>query len=157
MDFEFHYTKELEEFRKEVCAFIEENALKESIVVADQIMSSPEMFNKGRELQRKLGAKGWFAPGYPKEYGGGGLDAERCVILAEELARISEEGRWLLNTEVSPIMTGGIMDQGTEEQKRRFLPPLLRGEWEGWQCFTEPEAGTDEASMKSTAVPNYMC
>ena len=44
------------------------------------------------------------------------------------------------------------MAHGTEEQKQRFLPPLLRGEVEGWQCFTEPEAGTDEASMKSTAV-----
>jgi len=44
------------------------------------------------------------------------------------------------------------MALGTEQQKRRFLPPLLRGEVEGWQCFTEPEAGTDEASMKSTAI-----
>jgi alkylation response protein AidB-like acyl-CoA dehydrogenase len=44
------------------------------------------------------------------------------------------------------------MSYGTEEQKRRFLPPLLRGERKGWQCFTEPDAGTDEASMKSSAV-----
>ena len=153
MDFEFHYTKELEEFRKEVRAFIEENALKEPVAELDPSNPhSPELYKKGRELQCKLGAKGWFAPAYPKEYGGGGMDVERCVILAEELARVSEERSWLLDTEVSPIYTGGIMAQGTEEQKRRFLTPLLRGELEAWECFTEPEAGTDEASMKSTAV-----
>ena len=88
MDFEFHFTKELEEFRKEVRAFIEENALKEPLAHRELMLPSSEMYKKGREMQRKLGAKGWFAPGYPKEYGGGGLDIERCVIIAEELADI---------------------------------------------------------------------
>ena len=152
MDFEFHYTKQHEEFRNEVRAFIEENALKEPIVPVDNMKMSVELYNKSRELQRKLGAKGWFAPAYPKEYGGGGLDIERCVILAEEFAKVREERRWPGSTEVSPIHTGGIMAHGNEQQKQRFLSPLLRGEWDGWQCFTEPEAGTDEASMKSTAV-----
>ena len=49
-------------------------------------------------------------------------------------------------------MTGGIDSQGTEEQKLKFLTRQLTGEWRGAQCFTEPEAGTDEASMKSTAI-----
>ena len=111
-----------------------------------------ELALKGRELERKMGEKGWFAPGYPKEYGGGGLDIERCVILSEEFTKIREERRWPGGTEVSSIMTGGIMSSGTEEQKRRFLPKILQGEWCGFQCFTEPEAGTDEASMRSTAV-----
>ena len=152
MDFDFHFTEELEEFRKEVRSFIEKNALKEPVVPADNMFMTPEMHKKSRELERKLGEKGWFAPAYPKKYGGGGLDVERCVILAVELAKIRDEHRWPGAVEVSPIHTGGIMAHGTEEQKRRYLPPLLRGEWEGWQCFTEPEAGTDEASMKSTAV-----
>ncbi len=51
-------------------------------------------------------------------------------------------------------MTNGVMSQGTEEQKRKFLPRILSGEWFGFQCFTEPDAGSDEASMKSTAVPD---
>ncbi len=152
MDFEFHFTKEEEKFRKEVRAFIEDIALPEPLLWIDQVFPSRELFRKGREMQRKLGSRGWFAPAYPKEYGGGGLDVEKCVVLAEELSRIRETGRWLLQTEVSPIMTGGIMSQGTEEQKRRFLPAMLKGEAEGWQCFTEPDAGSDEASMKSTAV-----
>ena len=151
MDFEFHYTKEQERCREEVRAFIEENAFKEPVVTADPLKLTPELYKEGRELERKLGAKGWYAPGYPKEYGGGGLEIEQCVILAEEIARIEEERRWAGRSEVYSIQTSGIMMHGTEEQKQRFLPPILRGDWAGWQCFTEPDAGTDEASMKSTA------
>jgi alkylation response protein AidB-like acyl-CoA dehydrogenase len=152
MDFEFHFTKEQEDFRKEVRAFIKENAYKEPIVPVDWEFMTPEMYLHGRELQKKLGAKGWFAPAYPKEYGGGGLDVEHCVIIAQEFAEARRAGVWPLNTEVSPIQTGGIMAQGTPEQKKRFLPKLLSGEWEGWQAFTEPEAGSDEAAMSSSAV-----
>jgi len=156
MDFEFHYTEEQEEFRKEVHAFIEENAYKESLEVVDPMKIPPEMWNKGREIQRKLGAKGWYAPGYDKKYGGGGLDREHRAMLAEEFAKIRLERRWPAalagSTEVSAIHTSGLMSFGTEDQKRRLLPPLLKGEWYGFQAFTEPDAGTDEASMKSTAV-----
>jgi alkylation response protein AidB-like acyl-CoA dehydrogenase len=152
MDFEFHFTKEQEDFRKEVRAFIKANAYKDPIVPVDWEFMTPEMFLHGRELQKKLGAKGWFAPAYPKEYGGGGLDVEHCVIIAQEFADARKAGIWPLNHEVSSIQTGGIMAQGTEEQKRRFLPKLLSGEWEGWQAFTEPDAGSDEAAMSSSAV-----
>lgn len=151
MDFEFHYTKEQDRFREEVRTFIDENAFKEPEVPADPLKITPELYKKGRELERKLGAKGWYAPGYPKEYGGGGLEIEQCVILAEEIARVDEERRWAGRSEVYSIQTSGIMMHGTEEQKRRFLPPILRADWAGWQCFSEPDAGTDEASMKSTA------
>jgi len=156
MDFEIHYTEGLEEFRKEVRAFIEENAYKEPVQELDPMKIPPEMWNKGREIQRKLGAKGWYAAGYPEEYGGGGMDREHRAVLAEEFARISTEHRWPVasagSTQVSAIQTSGLMTYGTEEQKRRFLPKLLSGEWYGFQAFTEPDAGTDEASMKSTAI-----
>ncbi len=156
MDFEFHYTKEQEEFRKEVRAFIEENAYKESIAMTDPTKVTPEMWNKGRKIQRKLAAKGWFAAGYPKEYGGGGLDNEHLAVLAEEFGRIRAEHRWPLgragSNEPDRIHTSGLMSFGTEEQKQRFLPKLFSGEWYGFQAFTEPDAGSDEASMKSTAV-----
>ena len=108
------------------------------------------------ENQQKLGAKGWYAPGYDKEYGGGGLDHEHRAVLFEEFEKIKVERRWPVGlagaTEISPIITSGLMTFGAEEQKRKFLPPLLKGEWYGFQAFTEPDAGTDEASMKSTAV-----
>ena len=152
MDFEFPTTKELEQFREEVRTFIEENAYKDPIVPPDPQRMSIEMFEYGRELQRKMGAKGWFGPGYPKEYGGGGLDLGRCVVIAQEFHEIRESLRWPLSSEVSSIHTGGLLTAGTEEQKKRFLPPVLNGEWYGVQAFTEPEAGSDEASMRSTAV-----
>lgn len=157
MDFELHYTKEMEEFRKEVRAFIEENALKEPMPPGGgggegASEMTPELYKKGRELRRKLGEKGWFAPNYPKEYGGGGLDTDHCIVLSQEFAKITEERRWPGGTRASGILTGGVGAHGTEEQKQLFLVPLLRGEIEGWQCFTEPDAGTDEAAMKSTAV-----
>lgn len=150
MDFDFHYTKEQEEFRKEVRTFIEENALKKPRGAARKI--TLEEFHKGREISRKLGVRGWFAPNYPKEYGGGGLDTEHCLILGEEFVKVQEEHRWLGSTQVNAIHVAGLMTYGSEEQKRRLLTPMLRGEWEGAQCFTEPEAGTDEASQKSTAI-----
>jgi len=152
MDFDFPTSKELEQFREEVRTFIEENAYKDPIVPPDPQKMSIEMFVYGRELQKKMGAKDWFAPGYPKKYGGGELDFGRCVVIAQEFHKIREELRWPLMTEVSSIHTGGLLAAGTEEQKKRFLPPLLNGDWYGVQAFTEPEAGSDEASMRSTAV-----
>jgi alkylation response protein AidB-like acyl-CoA dehydrogenase len=152
MDFEFHFTEEQEAFRREVRAFLEEIALTEPLPHAARTLLTPELYNMGRDMQRRLGAKGWFAPKYPKEYGGGGLDTEHCLVLLQESARIEEEGRWVLLSEVSGIHTAGIMAFGTEDQKRRLLTPLLRGEVIGWQCFTEPDAGSDLASLKSSAV-----
>ena len=152
MDFELHFTKEHEEFRREVCEFIDANALKTPLSHADTVMPPIDLYEKGRDLQRKTAAKGWFAPGYPKEYGGGGLEAEYRNILAQEFGRVREQRRWVLETQVSRIMTAGLMAYGSEEQKQQLLTPLLQAEWIGWQCFTEPDAGSDEAAMKSTAV-----
>lgn len=152
MDFEFHFSEELEQFRREVRAFLEEIALKEKLTHAERTMPTPELYNKGREIQKKLGTKGWFAPKYPREYGGGDMDTEHCLILSQEHARIIEQGRWLLQPQVSGIHTAGLMAYGTDEQKRRFLIPLIKAEMMGWQCFTEPDAGSDLASLKSSAV-----
>jgi alkylation response protein AidB-like acyl-CoA dehydrogenase len=151
MDFKFHFTPEIEMFRREVRDFIEQNALAEALTHSQKTLLTPELYYRGRTLQRLLGAKGWFAPKYPKEYGGGGLDTERCLVLLQEFARIEEEGRWLLMSEVSGIHTAGIMAYGSEAQKKNYLSKLLTAEWVGWQCFTEPDAGSDYASMKSTA------
>ena len=105
MDFEFHFSDELEAFRKEVREFIEENALKEPVSHPARTLLTPELYEKGREMQRKLGARGWFAAKYPKAYGGGELDTDHYLVLIQEFARVAEGGRWLLLPEVSGIHT----------------------------------------------------
>ncbi|MBK6553352.1 MAG: acyl-CoA dehydrogenase family protein [Rhodocyclaceae bacterium] len=93
--------------------------------------------------------KGWFAPGWPAQYGGGGLDAHRVRVLEDEMRRMKcrvpqvNIGIWMLG----PV----LLEFGNEAQKARFLPPMTRGE-QGWcQGFSEPNAGSDLASLKTAA------
>ena len=93
--------------------------------------------------------KGWFAPGWPAQYGGGGLEAHRVRVLEDEMRRMKcrvpqvNIGIWMLG----PV----LLEFGNEAQKARFLPPMTRGE-QGWcQGFSEPNAGSDLASLKTAA------
>ena len=151
MDFEMRYTPEQEDFRKEVRAWLEQNAR-----VPDELLPVPkedmdttrEQYEWSREFQRKLGAKGWFYPTMPTEYGGGGLTVDHDIIIKEEL------GRWSTPAVPSPgnVAIAPLTVYGTEEQKQRFLRPMLRGETVTWQLWTEPESGVDLASIKTRAV-----
>jgi alkylation response protein AidB-like acyl-CoA dehydrogenase len=87
---------------------------------------------------------------FPKEYGGGGADKVSLVIVMEELARVFADAlMWCYQPHLgaSPILVGG-----NEEQKRRFVPPIASGEKMCAFALTEPEAGSDVASMRTTAV-----
>jgi alkylation response protein AidB-like acyl-CoA dehydrogenase len=97
-----------------------------------------------------MGQKGWLYPAYPEEYGGGGLDMERCFVLSQELAERELAIPPLYDTGI--LAAPAVMACGTEEQKQRFLPPIFRGEVLTWQLFTEPEAGTDEANQQTNAL-----
>ncbi len=97
-------------------------------------------------LQR-MGEKGWTAPEWPKEYGGGGLSREQAKILKEEMAVIKAR---------SPLMSFGIwmlgpalLKYGSEEQKKRYLPQITRGEIRWCQGYSEPGAGSDLASLQT--------
>jgi alkylation response protein AidB-like acyl-CoA dehydrogenase len=99
--------------------------------------------------RRKLGTRGWVAPAWPKEYGGAGLSVMEQFIFNEEMALAR-----------APLVGGigvgwagpTIILFGTEEQKREHLEPILRGETVWCQGFSEPEAGSDLASLKTRAV-----
>ena len=150
MDFSLEYTKEQEEFATEVRDWLDENIPKDLIVPRDPLRISYEQWQKRRELGRKLGEKGWLYPGFPSEYGGGSLGAARRSVLSKELAQrhlglppYYDSGR---------LAAPAILAAGTEEQKKRFLPPMLKGEVVTWQLFTEPEAGTDEANQQTNAL-----
>ena len=151
MDFESQYTPEQEEFRRELRAWLEENLPSDLVDPADPADLSYEEYQKRRELGRKLGDNGWLWPTAPTEYGGGGLTVDHAIIIEEELDR---HGLVLPPYYDSGGRIGGatIMVWGTEEQKRHFLPPIFKGLVRTWQLLSEPEAGSDLANVKTTAI-----
>ncbi|HWL82729.1 MAG TPA: acyl-CoA dehydrogenase family protein [Roseomonas sp.] len=105
--------------------------------------------DEGRPWFEKLKAKGWVAPGWPREHGGLGLDAAKQIALIEEyerygVARLPDHG---------VVMLGPLLIRfGTEEQRKRFLPKILSGEHVWCQGYSEPGAGSDLASLRTEAV-----
>lgn len=102
-----------------------------------------------QEWARKLRDKGWMAPAWPREYGGGGLPVMQQFILNEEmaLARAPRPGGIGVGW-VGPT----IIIYGSDDQKRTHLPPILAGEVVWCQGFSEPNAGSDLASLQTRAV-----
>ena len=153
MDFSLEYTKEQEEFAKEVRAWLDENIPKDLTDPWDIRQISREEWQKREELCRKLGEKGWLYPRSPRQYGGGGLDASHTFVVSKELGdRHLASPRYDSTSLAAPA----IINCGTEEQKKRFLPPMLKGEVSTWQLFTEPEAGTDEANQQTNALIYFL-
>jgi len=133
-------------FREEVRAFIRTQMppqLRETAAVDGHFEHHEIM-----EWHRVLAKKGWAAPHWPVEYGGPGLDVTSRFILSEELELSGAPG-------LSPFglsMVGPLIIQfGTEAQKKRFLPKILAGEEVWCQGYSEPNAGSDLASLKTRA------
>src|SRR3954468_16350579 len=107
-------------------------------------------YNWRRQWQRKLYDAGWAAPAWPEEYGGRGATLTESAIYFEELGR----ARVPLPANVLGLLLAGptIMTFGTDEQKDRYLAPILTAEEIWCQGFSEPDAGSDLASLKTRAV-----
>lgn len=140
------YTDKQEEFAREVRAWLAEVLSKETAGPDDTLKPASEQPRRG--ISRSLGEKGWLYPRAPRQYGGGGLDADLSLVLSQELVKAG-----------SSALTGGggfdvpaILQWATEEQKKRFLPPMLRGEVTTWTLFTEPEAGSDVANQRTKSL-----
>jgi alkylation response protein AidB-like acyl-CoA dehydrogenase len=103
-----------------------------------------------RDWQRRLYDAGWAAPAWPSEYGGRGASLTESAIYFEELGR----ARVPLPANVLGLLLGGptLMVWGTPEQKERYLSPILSAEEIWCQGFSEPDAGSDLASLKTRAV-----
>ena len=112
--------------------------------VAENDRLPEEIIEQMREL-------GLFGLTIPEEYGGLGVTMEEEVTLAFELGRTSPAFRSLIGTN-NGIGSSGLVIDGTEAQKQKYLPRLASGEIIGSFCLTEPDSGSDAASLKTTAV-----
>ena len=133
-------------FRDEVRAFFAE-AYDEKLQAR---IAAPETFREAViDWQKRLYEKGWIAPNWPAEYGGTGWDATRQFIFDSERAAAGIR-------DVVPFglkMVGHVIYTfGSEEQKERFLPPILQSDHWWCQGYSEPGAGSDLASLKTRAV-----
>ncbi|MGI8450643.1 MAG: acyl-CoA dehydrogenase family protein [Streptosporangiaceae bacterium] len=142
------YDGEAAGFRAEVRARLAENLPEDWPPPAGE--QSPEDRAKFRQdWNEKLYAAGWICASWPAEYGGRGLSQLESLILAEEFSRARAPLRadWFGDTLVGPT----ILRWGTEEQKSTFIPKILRGEISWCQGFSEPEAGSDQARLRTSA------
>ena len=147
MDFTYQYTEEQEEFRKEVRSWLQENIPDDKRAPVDRNELSDEMYDWWRDMHQTLAEKGWLYPTYPKEYGGGGLSGEHETILQEEF-RIARVVNGFTNSLVFPT----LLVWADDSQKELFLKPLLSAEKVAFQNFSEPNAGSDLASLQARAI-----
>ncbi|HUF33206.1 MAG TPA: acyl-CoA dehydrogenase family protein [Acidimicrobiales bacterium] len=142
------YPPEAEEFRSEIRAWLEAN-LPDGWFDDDFDLEGEarEQFNK--EWTKKLYEGGWICSTWPQEYGGKGLSTIQAVVLNEEFSGANAPMRadFFGDTLVGPT----ILQWGTEEQKQEFLPKILSGQIAWCQGFSEPESGSDLASLKCKA------
>ncbi|MGB0800844.1 MAG: acyl-CoA dehydrogenase family protein [Ilumatobacteraceae bacterium] len=143
------YPTDAEEFRAEIRGWLEEN-LPSGWFEPGFEMTDEERREFNAQWPAKLFSGGWICATWPTEYGGKGLSTMQGVVLAEEFARARApmRGDFFGDTLVGPT----LLQWGTEEQKREFLPGILKGETRWCQGFSEPNSGSDLASLKTTAV-----
>jgi len=146
---DFKDTPEEAVFRTEVRAFIEEEAPKRER--GGEAAALMEAFAKGQEWFKKLAERGWIAPAWPKEYGGGGMTVMQQFIFNEEMAL--HRAPRPLHLIIGLGMAGPtLIVHGTEDQRKRFLPSMLSGDEIWCQGYSEPGAGSDLASLSTRAA-----
>jgi len=146
---------ELDAFRAEVRAWLEANYPAE--LRDPKTRTDPEAVWGGRAFagsddpqsvwMRRMGEKGWTAPTWPAEYGGGGLSPQQARVLDQELAAgryrqpLASFGVWMLG----PV----LLEYANEDQKREHLPRIIKGEIRWCQGYSEPGAGSDLAGLQT--------
>lgn len=135
-------TPEQAEFRARLRAWLSEN-----LPTDPEPQKMPERFHYMISWQKRLYAGGWVALSWPREYGGQGLGPMEESILNQELGRAGAPA-----TVSFGFLGRPMLEYGTEEQKRRYLPTFLASEEIWCQGFSEPEAGSDLASLRTRAV-----
>ena len=146
---ELSYPAEAESFRGEVRAWLVAN-LPAGWFEPGFRMTPEQRAEFNATWTAKLYGGGWICASWPKEYGGKGLSVMQNVVANEEFHHAGAPLRadFFGDTLVGPT----ILQWGTEEQKKHFLPEILKGEISWCQGFSEPDSGSDLASLKTTAV-----
>jgi len=142
---EFGFTKEQEQFREEVRSFLEEELAKGGFVCR----SNQWVEGVSKEFSRKVAERGWIGMTWPKEYGGQGRSYIDRAILMEEMLRYQAPigYHFLGDRQVGP----SLIHFGSDELKQEFLPKIIRAEVSFCLGFSEPDAGSDLVSVRTTA------
>ncbi len=141
---DLHLTKEQEMLRKMYRDFAE-NEVKPLAQEVDEEERFPE------ETVKKMAKLGMMGIYFPKEYGGAGADVLSYVMAVEEMSKVCGTTGVIISAHTS-LCCAPIFENGTEEQKQKYLPKLCSGEWIGAFGLTEPGAGTDAQGQQTTAV-----
>lgn len=149
---DFTYPAEAEAFRAELAAWLEAHVTDEVRGVAGSLdlERGSERLERLRAWNRELADAGYAAISWPVEYGGRGAGVMEQVVWNEELHRAGAPGP--INVLGIPNVAPAIMTFGTEEQKSSLLPRMRRGDDIWCQGFSEPDAGSDLASLRTAAV-----
>jgi alkylation response protein AidB-like acyl-CoA dehydrogenase len=146
---DFGFTEEHHQLRKTIRAFTEAEMLPH-VMEWDEEQIFPQ------QVVRKLGELGYMGSSFPEDYGGAGLGYIEYSIIIEELSRVDGSVGIIIAAHTS-LCSNHIYKAGTEEQKQRYLSKLTTGEWLGCWSLTEPEAGSDAAGTRTTAVRQGEC
>ncbi len=115
----------------------------------DRKADDPEARRAASEWASALAERGWVAPHWPREYGGGGMTVAEQFIFRQEMAEASAPA---VGGSAVGLLGPTLIVHGTEEQRQKYLPPILAGERVWAQGYSEPGAGSDLASLQTRAV-----
>jgi hypothetical protein len=146
---DFDYTPEQIQLRREVREFA-------AAEIAPHVLEWDEAQTFPVEVVKKLGQLGYMGAIFPEEYGGAGLGYVEYAIIIEELSRVDGSVGIIVAAHTS-LCSNHIYKAGTDEQKQKYLTKLTSGEWIGCWSLTEPEAGSDAAGTRTTAVRDGDC
>ncbi len=121
------------------------NELLPGVIERDEKQEFPH------EQIKKMGELGFLGMMTDPQYGGGGMDTVSYVLAMEEISKIDASASVVMSVNNS-LVCWGLENYGTEEQKQKYLIPLATGEIIGAFCLSEPEAGSDATSQKTTAI-----
>ena len=149
---DFHLTEEETALKKEYDDFFREemkNAPPAILKGGLAAQSSKEGDPFNRYMRKKMVEKGWYVQHWPKEYGGRDASLMEQMIFNESMAYCGAPG---IDLQAVKMFGPSLLLYGTEEQKKRLVIPIAKGEVQYAQGWTEPNAGSDLASLKTTAI-----